>query len=145
MIKQNLQEDLIQAMKSKDTDTLQTLRYILSQIKNIEIDKKMELAEEEIVNVFRKEIKKLQDSIDQFQKAAREDLVKEYQKQKDILSSYLPQEMPDEELQQEIMKVAEANKNIFDSNRNAFIGVCIKELKSKADPSRISAIIRALQ
>lgn len=145
MIKQTLQADQIQAMKAKDVEKLQTLRYILAQIKNIEIDKHSELSEEEVVQVLRKEVKKLQDSIEQFNAAGREDLSKEYQGQKDIIATYLPIEISDEELKQEIMKVIQANQAMYDQNKNAVIGICVKELKSKADPSRISTIMRSLQ
>lgn len=145
MIKQQLQADQIAAMKAKDVEKLQTLRYILAQIKNIEIDKRVELSEEEVVNILRKEVKKLQDSIDSFLSANREDLAKEYQFQKDIIASYLPQELSDEELKAEIEKIVEANKELFEKNPNALIGICVKELKSKADASRISAAVRSLQ
>jgi uncharacterized protein YqeY len=145
MIKQQLQADQIVAMKAKDVEKLQTLRYILAQIKNIEIDKRVELSEEEVVNILRKEVKKLQDSIDSFKSASRDDLAQEYQFQKDIIVSYLPVEMSDEELIKEVKKIIEANKDLFEKNPNALIGICVKELKSKADSARISATVRSLQ
>lgn len=145
MIKQQLQADQIVAMKAKDVEKLQTLRYILAQIKNIEIDKRIELSEEEVVNVLRKEVKKLQDSIDSFKSANREDLAKEYEFQKNIISEYLPVEISDEELKAEVQKIIDANKELFEKSPNALIGICVKELKSKADSSRISATVRSLQ
>jgi uncharacterized protein YqeY len=145
MLKQKLQEDQIVAMKAKDVETLQTLRYILSQIKNIEIDKKIELSDEEVVDVLRKEVKKLQDSIDSFKTANREDLAQEYQAQKDIIVTYLPQEISDEELKAEIQKIISANQELYQQNPSALIGICVRELKAKADASRISATVRSLQ
>lgn len=145
MIKHKLQEDQVTAMKAKDVEKLQTLRYILAQIKNIEIDKRIALSDEEVVNVLRKEVKKLQDSIDSFKSANRQDLAAEYQTQKDILVTYLPQELSDEELKSEIQNIINANKALFEQNPNALIGLCVKELKSKADASRISAAVRSLQ
>lgn len=145
MIKQKLQEDQIVAMKAKDVEKLQTLRYILAQIKNIEIDKRVELSDEEVVDVLRKEVKKLQDSIDSFKAASREDLAQEYQFQKDIIVTYLPQELSDEDLKAEVQKIIEANKELYEKNPMALIGICVKELKSKADASRISATVRSLQ
>lgn len=144
MIKQKLQEDQITAMKAKDVEKLQTLRYILSQIKNIEIDKRVELTEEEVMDILRKEVKKLQDSIDSFKTANRDDVAQEYQFQKDIIVTYLPQELSDEDLKVEVQKIVDAHKELFESNRNALIGICVKELKSKADSSRISATVRSL-
>lgn len=145
MIKQQLQADQIMAMKAHDSVKLQTLRYILAQIKNIEIDKKVELSEEEVVNTLRKEVKKLQDSIDAFKQANRNDLAEEYQAQKDIIAAYLPQELSDSDLKAQVEAVIEKNKELFEQNPNALIGICVRELKSKADASRISATVRSLQ
>ncbi len=145
MIKQKLQADQIAAMKAKDVEKLQTLRYILAQIKNIEIDKHADLTDEEIIQVFRKEIKKLDDSIVSFDKASRSDLSAEYKAQKDILASYLPTEISDEELASEVKRIVDANAQLFSKTPNALIGLCVKELKSKADSSRIAAAVRSLQ
>ncbi len=145
MIKQQLQTDQIQAMKAKDSVKLDTLRYILAQIKYQEIEKKVELTDEEVVQVMRKETKKLQDAIESFKNANRIDLAAEYQAQLDIYTNYLPVEMSDEMLIQEVQKVIDNNKELFKSNPNALIGICVRELKSKADSSRISQIVRKMQ
>jgi hypothetical protein len=145
MIKQKLQADQITAMKAKDVERLQTLRYILAQIKNIEIDKHQDLTDEESMQVLRKEIKKLDDSIISFEKASRTDLAAEYKAQKDILVTYLPQEISDEELAQEVKKIVDANAELFAKTPHALIGMCVKELKSKADSSRIARAVQALQ
>lgn len=145
MIKQQLQADQLQAMKAKDTAKLDTLRYILAQIKNQEIEKKTELTDEEVTQIIRKETKKLQDAIDSFTKAGRTDLANEYQAQLDIYTTYLPAEMSDEQLTKEIQDIIAQNKELFASTPNALIGLCVKALKSKADSSRISQIVRSLQ
>lgn len=145
MIKQKIQADQIAAMKAKDVERLQTLRYILAQIKNIEIDKHTDLTEEETMQVFRREIKKLDDSIVSFEKANRTDLAAEYKAQKDILSSYLPTELSDEDLAAEVKKIVDANAELFAKTPHALIGVCVKELKQKASSSRIAAAVQALQ
>lgn len=142
MIKQKLQEDQIAALKAKDSVRLSTLRYILSQIKNREIEKQTELSEEETVAILRKQAKELRESIDAFTKGGRTELVTEYQQQLDILSAYLPQEISDEELQAEVHKIKEANAALAAENPKALIGIAIKQLKEKANPQRI---MKALQ
>ena len=144
MIKQKIQADQIQAMKAHDTVRLDTLRYILSQIKNVEIDSQKELNDDEIINLIRKEVKKLTDSMISFKEGNREDLASEYEAQKNILAAYLPQELSDDDLKAEVQKVIEKNKDLFEKNPNAAIGICIKELKSKAESSRIAAIVKSL-
>lgn len=145
MIKQQLQADQLQAMKAKDSAKLDTLRYILAQIKYQEIEKKVELTDEEVVQIMRKESKKLQDAITSFNSAGRADLAAEYKAQLDIYAHYLPVEMTDDDLKAEIQQIIDRNADLFKSNPNALIGMCIKELKSKADSGRISQIVRSLQ
>ncbi len=145
MIKQQLQADQLQAMKAKDSARLDTLRYILAQIKNQEIEKKTELPDEDIVQIIRKESKKLQDAIDSFKGAGRTDLADEYQAQLDIYTTYLPVGMSDEDLKKEIELIIEKNSEMFKANPNALIGICVRELKSKAESARVSQIVRSLQ
>ena len=144
MLKQKLQADQITAMKARDMVRLDTLRYILSQIKNREIDTQTDLTDSQVVDTMRKEVKKLQDSILAFNNGGRVDLATEYDAQKKIIQEYLPQEMSDNELKSEIQKIIDEHKDLFAQNANAMIGVCIKELKDKVDPSRIAAIVRSL-
>jgi uncharacterized protein YqeY len=144
MIKQKIQENIIKALKSKDEKTLSVLRYLSSQIKNWEIDKKKELVDEEVVQLIRKQIKDLKEAAAMFQKGGREDLVSQNKEQIRILSIYLPEELSDEELQGEIKKIIEENKELYQQNPKALIGICVKTLKSKADPKRIIKILNTL-
>ncbi len=141
MLKQKLQDNQIQALKSGDKDKLSVLRYILAQIKNKEIDKQADLSEDDVIGVLKKITKELRESITAFEKGERNDLVDEYKKQLDIVTPYLPKEMSDEELEKTINGLIEKNKELFDRNQKAIIGICIKELRSKADSSRIIAIL----
>ncbi len=144
MIKQQLQTDQLQAMKAKDSARLDTLRYILAQIKNQEIELKTEMSDEEVIQTIRKESKKLQDAIESFKTAGRQDLADEYQAQLDIYSVYLPAQLTDEQLKKEIELIIKQNTDLYKSNPNALIGLCVKTLKPKADSARISQIVRSL-
>ncbi len=142
MLKQKLQEDRNTAMKAKDQERLTTIRYILSQITNKEIDKHNELTDAEIIDLLRKEAKKLEESITAFKSGGRNDLVAEYEAQKNVIAQYLPKELSDAELKAKIQEIISKNQALYDKNPNALIGICIKELSSQASPSRISAIVR---
>lgn len=151
MIKQKILEDQIVALKNHDQEKLSFLRYILAQIKNKEIDKiphdpkgKSDLADEEVVAALRKITKELNESIEAYRKGGRQDLVKENQKQLEILSVYLPKELSDDELKKEINKIIQANIQTSQANPKAIFGICIKQLKSKADPVRIVKILQSL-
>lgn len=137
MLKQQIQEKLITALKEKDTKKTNVFRFLMSSIKNKEIDKKTELTDEEIVQVIRKQIKELNDANEMFKKGNRHDLIEENNYQINILNEYLPQEISDEELKKEIELIKQENKELIEKNPKAIFGICIGKLKSKADPKRI--------
>ncbi len=137
MLQQKLQADQIQALKSGEKKRLETLRYILAQIKNKEIDKRSQLSDEEVTNVLRKIIKELKESIESFEKGNRIDLATEYKTQYEIASLYMPPELSDEELTRAIEELKQRHLDVFQKNPKALIGICMKELRQKADSSRI--------
>ena len=142
MLYQQLQAEQITALKSKDTLKLQTIRGIVAQIKNKEIEKKAALNEDEVLSVVKKTKKELLESIESFSKGARADLVEESQKQLAIVNAYLPPELTDEELQKAVQDLVASNKEAIAKNPKAIIGICMKELKSKAESSRILAALQ---
>ena len=151
MIKQKIFADLISALKNHDQEKLSFLRYILAQIKNKEIDKipsdpkgKSDLTDEEVVAVLRKITKELNESTEAYKKGNRQDLVKENQKQLEILSVYLPKELSDEDLKKEVEKIIQANIQVSQANPKTIFGICIKQLKSRADPARLVKILQSL-
>jgi uncharacterized protein len=144
MLRQQIQADQIVALKSGDKKKLEVLRYILAQIKYKEIEKKTELSDEEVIAVLRKQVKELTESIESFQKGNRADLVADHQQQVDIVASYMPAEMSNEELKKEIDKVIADNQAVYQKNAKVIIGVCVKTLRDKADPARISKILQQM-
>lgn len=145
MLYEQLQAQQITALKTKDTLKLLTLRGIIAQIKNKEIDKGGSLTEEEVVAVIRKTKKELLESIESFTKGGRTDLTEESQKQLVIVSAYLPPELTEMELEKEVRTLINANAEAIAKNPKAIIGICMKELKNKAESSRILAALQKVQ
>lgn len=149
MLRQKLQDDQIAALKAGDKIKLGILRFILAQIKNKEIDKNPpaggELTDEETLVVLRKVIKELKESVEAFEKGGRKELADDNKAQLEIASVYLPTEISDEDLKVEIEKVIKENQTVFDNNQKAIIGICMKQLKSKADPSRIMKVLSSYE
>ena len=137
MLRQKLQDDSILALKAGNKTRLSVLRFILAQVKNKEIDKQSELNDEETMVVLRKVIKELKESVEAFEKGGRKELLEDNKKQLEIALVYLPAEIGDDELKKEIERVIKENQAVFDNNQKAIIGICMKQLKSKADPGRI--------
>lgn len=142
MLYQQLQSEQITALKAKDTLKLQTIRGIIAQVKNKEIEKKEALTDEEVLSVIKKAKKELLESIESFTKGGRADLVEESQKQLALVSVYLPAELTDEELEKAVKDLIAANADAIAKNPKAIIGICMKELKSKADSSRIMSALQ---
>lgn len=145
MLQEKLQADQIAALKSSDKEKLEVLRFVIARIKNKEIEKKAPLTDEEVVDILRKQAKELQEAMDAFGKGGRTDLVEQNRKQLAILSVYLPQEISDEELKSEVARLINENKQAMEANPKAIIGICMKELKSRANPARIMAALKAAQ
>ncbi len=145
MLYEQLQAELITALKTKDTLKLLTVRGIIAQIKNKEIDKGSGLTEDEVITVIKKTKKELLESIESFTKGGRTDLTEESQKQLTIVSTYLPAEISDGELEKEIKSLIDTNKEAIAKNPKAIIGICMRELKNKAESSRILAALQKVQ
>lgn len=145
MIKQQLLDAQTTAIKSKNLETLSVIRYILAQIKNKEIETRTDITEEEALTVLKKEAKKLNESIDAFQKANRPELVAQYKAQLEILQQYLPAEISDEDLTKAVDELVAANQALIQQNPKMIIGLAMKELKPKADPQRIMQALKQRQ
>ena len=144
MLKQKLQADRTSAQKAKDQARLNTIRYIISQINNKEIALLRELDDDETVSVMQKIKKELNESIDSFVKGKRPELIPEYQTQLDIVLSYLPPDLTDEQIAREVQALISANKETIAKNPKAIIGFAMRQLKGKADPSKIQAVLRQI-
>ncbi len=143
MLRNQLQKDQIKALKEGDKKRLEILRFILSRVKNKEIEKQKELSDEEVIEVLRKIEKELNESLEFAQKSKREDLVQNYRSQLEVVKSYLPKPLTDEELEREIEKIIEENKALWEKNPRAIIGIAVKKLKTVAEPGRIARIINS--
>lgn len=149
MLSQKLQADQLTALKSGDKEKLETLRFTISRIKNQEIEKREELTDDETVAVLKKIVRELHESLDAAEKGQRNDLIDKSKKQIDILAPYLPEEISDEELKKTVEEIIERNKHLFRTDlpagrqdKKAIIGICMKELRSKADPARIMTVLQ---
>ena len=109
-LKQKLKEDLIKAMKEKIKDELNTLRSVKGAVQLEVINNKKEENDELILSVINKQIKMRNDSIEEFKKANRTDLVESYNKEIEILKKYMPEQLTDEEVTK-IIEEAIKNNN----------------------------------
>jgi len=142
MLKQDIESQIKEALKSGDQMRLSTLRFLLAAIQNEEIAKQKELTEEDVVAVVQRQVKQHRESIEAFQKAHRDDLVQKEQTELQILSKFLPQQLSEEELRKVVEEVVgqlpESEKNNFGKVMGAVIG----RVKGKTDGSMVSEVVK---
>ncbi|MCL2144168.1 MAG: GatB/YqeY domain-containing protein [Endomicrobia bacterium] len=135
---EKLKEDLKTYMRAKDMISLNAVRGILNEI-NIREMKNIKINDEEILKVLRSEIKKRKESIENFEKAARQDLIDKEQKEIKVIEQYLPAEMSEEAL---LEKVKEAVGASADKSFGAAMKAAITAVNGQADGKRISAAVK---
>lgn len=138
-----LEKDFTQAFKEKNELATLTLRQLKSSLNNASIAKnRKELTEDEVVKVFRSEIKKRKDAIVLFRQGGRDDLAKKDQEEIAIISKYLPPEIDPEQIKQKISEAIKKTSASGLSDMGKVIGMVIKELGSAADASVISQLAK---
>lgn len=142
-MEERLHEDLIKAMKEKDKETLNVLRSVKAAIQLEVINNKRTCCDDLILDVISKQIKMRKDSISEFTKASRQDLVDEYQKEIDILKKYLPEQLTEDELNKIIDDVF---KKVNPSSIKD-LGIIMKEItplvKNRCDMKSLNEKLRS--
>ena len=127
MLKEKLLEDLKESMKEKNTIRKNVVQMVRAAILQVEKDKHIEVSDDKIVEIIAKEAKKRKDSLEDFQKSGREDLIEQINKEIEILNEYLPKQLTQEELEQKIKEIiAEVGATSIKD-----IGVVMKTEKKK--------------
>ncbi len=135
-------KDIIESMKNKDKDKLSTLRLLKGAMQLEEINKKRELNDEEMISLIAKQIKTRRESIEEFKKANRDDLISKTQKEIDILSEYMPEQLSEEEVLKVIDEAFNAINPTTQSDMGKLMGYVNPKLKGKADMSFVSKTIK---
>ncbi len=140
-LKEQIQNDIKDAMKGGDQMRRGVLRTINADIKNVEIAKKNVLSDDEVLEVISINAKQHKDSIEQYKKGGRNDLVEQEEKELEILQKYLPEQMSEEKVrkivQEAIKKMGAAGASDF----GKIMGATMKEIKGKADGGLVKKIV----
>ncbi|TRZ77828.1 GatB/YqeY domain-containing protein [bacterium] len=143
-ILEQIKQDLISAMKSKDTEKVATLRMLQAAIKNKEIDmNRQEMSEEVILEVISKQAKQRKEAIAEYEKGGRTELAEKEKQELDILEKYLPAQISDDEIIT-VVKTIIADLHAEKSDFGKVMGMAAKQLKGKADGGRIRGIVEGL-
>lgn len=139
---EKLDKDMIEAMKAGEKERLTVIRMVKGALKQEQIDHKKEINDELLIDVVNKQIKMRKDSIAEFEKGNRQDLVDKTQSEIDILLTYLPEQLSSEEVEKIINDIFEEVKPEGMKDMGKVMGLAQGKLKGKADMKEVSTIIR---
>lgn len=142
-LKETLNNDIKTAMKAKDKETLSVLRMIKTAVQAAEIDKKEELNAEEELTILAREAKQRRESLAEFVKAGRDELVAKTEAEIEIVERYLPKQLSVEEVKEVIAIVAEKIGATTQKQFGKLMGAVMQELKGKADGNVIKEQVKA--
>ena len=141
-MKNRIRQDLTAAMKAREVLRVSTLRLILSEIERKEKEKGLPAEQEAIIQILYTMIKKRKEAIELFIKGGRQDLADKEEKEIPIIESYLPQQMHEDEIRQEVLAtIAELGVRSV-KELGKVMGVLSKKLAGKAQGSAISSIVK---
>ena len=141
-LKDHIFEDVKAAMRAKEADRLGTIRMLLAAIKQREVDERKELSDADVTSVIEKMIKQRRESIAQYEKASRQDLADVEKFELEVLSGYLPQQMSDAEVQQELQKAITETGASGVKDMGKVMALLKSRLAGRADMGKVSNLVK---
>jgi len=138
-ILEQINSDFQQAFKNREQSVVSTLRLLLASLKNERIKKMADLEEEDVLRILKSEIKKRKESILDYQKGKRQDLVAQEELEIKIIEKYLPAQLNEEEIRQKIQDILAKLED--KSNLGKVMGMIMNELKGQADGNIVRKIV----
>lgn len=141
MILDHLNQDLKQAMKDKDALKLSVIRMLKASLKNEEINLGRPLSEDEEITILSRELKMRQDSLQEFEKAGREDLAEKTRQEIEIVTSYMPAQLSIEELREIVREAVAASGATSKKDMGKVMGIVIPKVKGRADGKLVNQLV----
>ena len=130
------------SMKNRDKETTSALRMAISELKKEEIDKQIELEDEQVIQILQRMIKQRKDSYSQFSDAGRNELAEKEQKEIDILSEFLPEQLSEEELSSMVLEVIKEIGAEGPQDMGKVMGSLKQRIQGNADMGLVSKIVK---
>jgi uncharacterized protein len=139
---ERLNEDMKQAMKSGEKFRLSTIRLVRAAIKNQEIELRRPLDDNDVIQVVSRELKQRRDSLQDFQRAGRDDLVANVSSEIDIISQYLPEQLTEEEIKVIVKQTMQETGASSKADLGKLMGVLMPKVKGRADGKLVNQIVQ---
>jgi len=143
-LKEKLNDDVKNAMRSGDAARRDTLRHVLAAIKQVEVDTRKELSDADVAQILTREAKRRRESIDSFDKGGRSDLVAKEQSELQLIESYLPQQMSRAEIETLARQAIADTGATSPAQMGAIMQKLMPQLKGKADGKLVNQVVREL-
>jgi uncharacterized protein len=141
-LSERLNEDMKQSMRNQDKFKLSVIRMVRSAIKNVEIDLKRTLDDNEVLDILSREVKQRRDSLQEFEKAGRNDLVDNLKQEIEIIADYMPQQLTEEEIsvivQQTIQETGASSK----ADMGKVMTALMPKVKGRADGKLVNQAVQ---
>ena len=141
-IKYQIGTDLITAIKAKESFKVKTLRSLIANIKQVEVDTRKELDESQILSLLQKQIKQRKESLAIYEINSRYDLSEIEKKELDILEQYLPKQMSEEQIDMLVLRVISDMKATTMKDMGKVMSIVKPLTAGQADPSVVSASVK---
>ena len=143
-LKEQLKEDLKSAMRDKDNVRKNVVQLIKAGVLQVEKDNKVTLDDEGVLDVIAKQLKQRRDSLPDYEKSGREDLIDQLKREMEILMGYLPAQLTHEELEQIVKEAVEATGAKTVKDMGKVMAAVMPKTKGRADGKEINQIARTL-
>ena len=143
-LRDKISEDVKEAMKAKDAKKRDALRLLMSAFKQIEVDERKELSDEDIIKIIQQQIKRRDDAAEQYKNAGREELMQNELDEIAYYQTYLPAQLSDDELTLALKEIIAKVGALSIKDIGKVMGAASKELSGKADGKRINECAKSL-
>jgi uncharacterized protein YqeY len=143
-VKERLQTDLKDAMKAKDVFKRETIRFLMSALKQIEVDERRELSDDDIYKIIQKSIKQREDAASQYKEAGREDLEEKETNEANLLKEYLPKQLDESDLKEIISSIISESGASGMKDMGSVIKLTMAKVGAGADGKTVSLLVKSL-
>jgi uncharacterized protein YqeY len=143
-LSERLNDDMKQAMKNQDKFKLSVIRMIRSAIKNVEIDQKKTLDDNEVLDILNREIKQRKDSLHEFGKAGRDDLAETVKKEIEVIAIYMPQQLTQEEIHAIVQQTIQETGASSKAELGKLMSALMPKVKGRADGKLVNQLVQQL-
>lgn len=143
MLREKIADDMRDAMKAREQTRVAALRMLMAAVKNAEVERRRELADDEVLDVVTKEAKRRRESIEAFEKGGRDDLVAKESGELAVLESYLPERLSDDELAALVDAAIAETGAVSPKQMGDVMKALMPKLRGRADGAQVSTLVKS--